>query len=391
MDWIVAPGGGKTSGGRGSGEDRVLADVLPSLLGAMAVPGFDDALDLPPCRSAAALLVDGLGWSLLREHAEDAPLLAELATREPITVGFPTTTATSITSLGTGRPAGEHGIVGYTFAEPSGGLLHPLGWMRHGGGRRSLLADWPPEEAQPEPTVPQRAAEAGVSVSTVLPAEFDGTGLTRAGLRGGRFRGVRALGDLASEMLAAVREPAPALCYGYHGQLDMLGHLHGPGSQPWRMQLAQIDRLVRTLVEGLPDSALLAVVADHGMVRMDPGDALDFDRDPELRDGVRLLGGDVRARHVYVESGAEADVRAAWQEKLGSRGVVVPGARAIEDGWFGPVVRDPVRGRIGDLLAVSRDSGVLRSEVEPGESSLLGHHGSLTAAEQYVPLLLASG
>ncbi len=75
----------------------------------------------------------------------------------------------------------------------------------------------------------------------------------------------------------------------------------------------------------------------------------------------------------------------------GSRGVVVPGAQAIEEGWFGPVVRDPVRWRIGDLLALSRDSGVLRSEVEPGESSLLGHHGSLTADEQYVPLLLAGG
>ena len=181
------------------------------------------------------------------------------------------------------------------------------------------------------------------------------------------------------------------LCYGYHGQLDLLGHVYGPGSQPWRMQLAQIDRLVRTLVDGLPDSVLLAVVADHGMVSADPGAAWDFDRDTELRDGVRLLGGEVRARHVYTEPGAEADVRATWQDKLGSSAVVLPGAQAIEEGWFGPVVRDPVRRSIGDLLVVSRDDGVIRSEVEPGESSLLGQHGSLTAAEQYVPLLLAGG
>ncbi len=386
MDWIVPPG----RDGRG------LADVLPSLLGAVGTPGFADTIGFPPCRGAAVLLVDGLGWNLLSEHAGDAPFLASLA-GSPGTAGFPSTTVTSLTSLGTGRCVGEHGIVGYSFAEPGGGLLHPLSWSTHGtaddgaGHRRSLLRHWPPEQAQATPTALERASAAGVDVRIAVPAEFAGTGLTRAAFRGARFRGVYALGDLASELLSAVDSPGPVLCYGYHGHLDMLGHVHGPGSLPWRVQLSQIDRLVAAIAGRLPSSAVLAVVADHGMVEIDPATAWDADTDPVLSEGVRMLGGEVRARHVYVRPGARTDVQEAWRSRLGPEAVVLTREQAIDEGWFGPAVTEETRWRIGDVLAVLRDSGVVRSAVEPKESRLRGHHGSLTADEVLIPMLCVQG
>ena len=49
------------------------------------------------------------------------------------------------------------------------------------------------------------------------------------------------------------------------------------------------------------------------------------------------------------------------------------------------------RATIGDVLAAARGATVMvRSNVEPLESALIGHHGSLTDAEQLVPLLLAT-
>ncbi|GAA4619913.1 alkaline phosphatase family protein [Saccharopolyspora hordei] len=381
MDWIVAP----------DANGRALPDVLPSLLGSMGLAGFTDTIGFPECRTAAVLLVDGLGRDLLRDHAADAPFLAGLLTESPLTAGFPTTTVTSITSLGTGRCAGEHGLVGYTFAEPTGGLLHPLSWASRGSERRSMLESWPPERAQPTTTVLERAAAAGVDVRTAVPAEFEGSGLTRAALRGGEFRGQRALGDLAAELLHALSGDGPGLCYGYHGHLDLLGHVHGPGSLPWRMQLAQVDRLVASVADQMPPGSVLAVIADHGMVEVDPATAYDVDTDPVLADGVRLLGGEARARHVYTEPGAVDEVLAAWRERIGDDGLVLTGEQAIDEGWFGPVVSDVVRPRIGDVLAVMRESEVVRSVAEPGESALRGQHGSLTSAEQYVPLLVLGG
>jgi hypothetical protein len=185
-------------------------------------------------------------------------------------------------------------------------------------------------------------------------------------------------------------ESSPSFCYAYHSELDMLGHLYGPGSPAWRMQLRQVDRLVESIVEGLSPGSVLAVVADHGMVSVD-GTALDIDETPALVAGVRALGGEVRGRHVYVEEGAAADVLAVWRETLGNKAWVVSREEAIADGWFGPVSAR-VLPRIGDVVAAARgDFGMLRRAAEPLESSLIGHHGSLTSAEQLVPLVLAYG
>ena len=133
-----------------------------------------------------------------------------------------------------------------------------------------LRDDFPPEGVQPGPTALERAAAAGVAVTVVSARRFENSGLTRAALRGGRFRGVMALGDLAAEMITALRGPGRQLCYGYHADLDALGHEHGPGSLPWRMQLSAVDRLAALIAEHLPSDAVLAVTGDHGMMTRRP-------------------------------------------------------------------------------------------------------------------------
>jgi hypothetical protein len=93
-----------------------------------------------------------------------------------------------------------------------------------------------------------------------------------------------------------------------------------------------------------------------------------------------------------VTDGAADAVLAAWRETLAERAWVASREEAIAAGWFGERVADRVRPRIGDIIAAARGSAaVVRRTVEPLESSLIGHHGSLTSAEQLVPLLLACG
>ena len=108
---------------------------------------------------------------------------------------------------------------------------------------------------------------------------------------------------------------------------------------------------------------------------------------PGLREGVALLGGEPRARHVYAHPGAAADVLAAWREILGDRAWVMSRDEAIKDGWFGPV--DPAfTDRIGDVVAAAAgNAAIIASQAEPKESALIGMHGSLTSAEQLVPML----
>ncbi|VEG41457.1 type I phosphodiesterase/nucleotide pyrophosphatase [Mycolicibacterium flavescens] len=366
-----------------------LADVVPSILSAMGARGFENSLGLvDDLGGACVLLIDGLGAELLDRYAADAPTMASLRGRT-VTVGFPSTTAAGLAAVGTGRRSGEHGFVGYSFRVPDAGVINALRWRPHPWGQ-DLRGTVIPEQMQPLPTTFERATSVGVAVSVISGAEFTGSGLTRAVLRGGRYVGVHALGDLAAAVQTTLSDGG--FCYGYHAELDMLGHLYGPGSTQWRMQLRQIDTLIESVVEALPPGGLLAVVADHGMVEVSPGRTVDVDATPALLDGVEAVAGEARARHVYIEDGSQGDVLDAWRTVLGERAWVLSQEEAIEAAWFGPQVSDEVRPRIGDIVAAARDTAaIVRRTAEPLESSLIGHHGSLTFAEQTVPLLLALG
>ena len=279
--------------------------------------------------------------------------------------------------------------MGLSFRLPGADVVNALSWRPHPSGR-DLRDKVLPEQVQPMPTTFERAAASGIAVSVISGAQFTGSGLTRAVLRGGRYVGVQALGDLAACVRSALADGG--FCYGYHSELDLLGHVYGPGSTAWRMQLRQVDRLVESIVDGLPPGGLLAVVADHGMVAVDASEVLDFDGCEPLMDGVEAIGGEPRARHVYVADGAADSVLAAWRETLAQRAWVVSRDEAIAAGWFGDRVGDDVRYRIGDVVAAARGAaGVVRRTAEPLLSSLIGQHGSLTDAEQRVPLLLAFG
>jgi hypothetical protein len=84
-------------------------------------------------------------------------------------------------------------------------------------------------------------------------------------------------------------------------------------------------------------------------------------------------------------------VLAAWQATLGDRMWIVSRDEAIDAGWFGPYVPDEIRGRIGDVIAAAFEPvGIFQRSVDAGQAGLVGHHGSLTAQEMLVPLLIVS-
>src|SRR5688572_22057541 len=91
-----------------------ITNVVPALL------HLDDAPSWVPSPAIDAdrvvlLVIDGLGWNQLQERRHLVPTLAGLA-GGPITTVAPSTTATALTSISTGMPPGEHGVMGYRIA-----------------------------------------------------------------------------------------------------------------------------------------------------------------------------------------------------------------------------------------------------------------------------------
>src|SRR5439155_8106420 len=257
------------------------------------------------------------------------------------------------------------------------------------GPRVVLVDELVPESFQPLPTLAERAAAAaGLWIHRLGPAFHEWSGLTRAIGRGERFHAADSLEAVTEGALRLLNAPR-TFVFGYHPRLDAAGHVHGVASQAWSDELVSVDHAVRQLAEQLPKDTLLVVSGDHGMVDLRPDERLDLADDPDLAAGVRILGGEPRARYVGTVPGATDDVLGAWRSRLGDRMWVWRREEAIATGIFGARVSDHARERMGDIVAAAYGRvGIVERNVDPAQARLNGHHGSLTSAEQLVPLVV---
>lgn len=376
-----------------------LAELLPSVLAVVTgAPG--DVLDLRDAlgasRQICVLLADGLGWELLERNRDVAPTLAGLRAARgsrALDTCFPSTTVTSLTSLGTGTAPGRHGLVGYTaWMREIGAVVNLIQFNRYGEAKPNTLVRYlVPESVQPNRTVFERAHAAGVATTTVSDRRFANSGLTRAALRGSRYVGWEDPEEIPGLVAGVLAEAGPNLVYAYDPRLDHAAHGVGTDGDAALAALTAVDAVVARLLHVLPRDTALLVTGDHGMVDV-VGGRVDIDDVDDLKAGVRALGGEPRMRHVYAEAGAAGDVLEAWEAYLGDVAWVRSRADAVAGGWFGPHTGPEARGRVGDVVVAYRgDGGVFCRRVDPRQARLVGHHGSFTDAEMVIPLLVARG
>ncbi|WP_373871032.1 alkaline phosphatase family protein [Actinoplanes philippinensis] len=385
-----------------------LADLMPSVSAVLGVPGAPDVLGL--CEELAGvdrigvLLVDGLGAYQLSTAAPFAPTLASLSglggasalaaasglssgsalpgvpglSVRTLTTGFPSTTPVSLVTVGAGVPPGAHGVLGFTVRRPDGRILNHIHWSD----------DPDPYQWQPVPTAFETAAAAGVAVTLVSRSLYRGTGLSVAANRGARYDVADDGPAVAEGMLAALRS-GPGLVYGYHPDLDRAGHECGVSSPDWEDAARGVDAILDRLVHELPPNAALLVIADHGQLNVPASARYDLSTGP-LADGLAVVAGEPRARYLHVREGARDDVLATWRAVLGDDARVMVRDQAIAEGWYGPMA--PAHAdRIGDVVVHCRNrAAVVASGWEPPMAGqLVAYHGSVTAAEMTVPLLIA--
>ena len=219
--------------------DGCVTQIVPGLLEPEpgSSPLFDD--EVLDASAVVLLVIDGLGWHQLQARAHLAPTLTGLTGRSITTVA-PSTTSAALTSITTGLPPGEHGVVGYRVAVDND-VMNVLSWRtKHGDARERIV----PEEFQPHP------AFCGQRPVVVQNAPFAATGFTRAHQAGGRQHGWRTLPTLPVEIRRAVAAGEPFV-YAYYDDIDKIAHEFGSGEH-YDAELAAVDRMVADLLPMLP-------------------------------------------------------------------------------------------------------------------------------------------
>ena len=359
--------------------DACVTALVPALLEGSAAPAWLPAKVLQ-ARQILLLVLDGLGWLQLRDRTEVAPTLTDMA-GGPITTVAPSTTAAALTSISTGLPPGEHGVVGYRIAvggssgPPHGEILNALRWSTGNGDARR----------RHDPRLFQPCEMFGSQRPPVVTrAQFADSGFTAAHLSDTRLFGYADRVGLVDQVLGAFAREEPFV-YAYWDDIDRTAHEFGLAER-YNDELAACDAMVAELLHRLPAGTAVVVTADHGQVHV--GERL-IHLPAEVTGLVDGQSGEARFRWLHSRPGAASDLLAAAHQAFDHVGWVRSVDEVVSAGWLGDRVTSTARGRLGDVAVVARDPVAFVDPAEVSSIELIGRHGSLTAAEMLVPAVFA--
>jgi hypothetical protein len=349
-----------------------ICNVVPALLDRRIHDWFPPGVD--GASSVLFFLLDGLGWSALQQYRDELPVLSSLEATSINSVA-PSSTASALTSVVTGLPPSQHGLVGYRMrVGPE--ILNVLGWFLPGKGD-------PPEPQQVQPT----PAFGGREVKVVTRSEFLKTGFTQASMRGAKQIGWRVTSALVEHCRRMVQSGDPFI-YAYYDGVDLVAHQFGLRTEFYVNELRAADRLVGDLLDVIPKDSVLVVLSDHGQVHLERKNWLPLDPCDRF---TAMYGGDGRFRYLYAKPRAETDLLKAAREVVNQTGWVFSREEIVDGGWMGPRPEPWIADRIPEVVLAAREPVAYIDPTNPLEVNLRSGHGSLTADEIMVPLLVGTG
>lgn len=346
-----------------------IGGIVPALLGAAPA----DWLPAPATASDGVVLLvcDGLGWEMLRDRGSHLPTISAMS-GGPITAVAPSTTSAGLTSIVTGVPPAEHGLVGYRI-RVGGEPLNVLQWQTRKG----------PDPVATQPVPPFL----GQQVPVVTRADFRDSGFTEAHLRDTTLVGWRTTSAIV-EHTRRLAQSGHRLVYAYYDGVDKVAHEYGLRTEFLVRELTSADRLVADLLAVLPPTWTLLLTADHGQVHVEHDDVITLE---DVAPMIAAYSGEGRFRTLHARSGAASDLAQAAEHCYGDRAWIFTREQLFDEGWLGPHASLSVRGRVGDVILAPHEPVMFADPELPMETMMRSHHGSLTPAEMLVPLLAAPG
>ena len=354
-------------------------------------------------------LVDGFGWRFF-EKFQDAPFFQQ-ATRQGtvnrLISQFPSTTSVHLTTLHTGLPVGEHGLLEWNMYEPSlDAVIAPLLFSFAGTPERDTLklAGFKPHDLYPPHTLYQFLKKQDVASTILQHREYTPSTYSDAMFKGAVARGYRTLTESLvnlTELLA--KSTPPAYFVHYHDRIDTISHIYGPDSPQTTAEilvfLMTLEQIFLKAMATNRKKVLFLMTADHGQSETDPQTTIFINRDPHFtgveaflrtdRQGHPIVpSGSPRDFFLHLREGAVDEAQAFLASRLEGQAEVRKVADLVEAGYFGPVVSPAFRSRAGDLVILPyRGESVWWYEKDKFEQRFYGHHGGLTKVEMEIPLV----
>lgn len=353
--------------------------------------------DLGGVRKVILLVIDALGWEQLLPLLDDNLVFSRLAEEGRLlrlTSVFPSTTAAALSTLATGLPPVEHGMLGYRLYLKEFGLVANMIRLSPEGFKRFdvlLELGLKPKNFFAAKTIYELLAP-DIQVYTLLKLAFRGSGLSHFLYRGSKVIPHVSSSDMCVGMRKLLEQNRDGLLFigAYWDAVDAIAHLYGPTKEELAAELRQLSfSLEREFFNKLSPQAskdtLLLITADHGQVEVCQEEIFSITRHPRLVRSLLLPPtGDFRATYLHLRQG-RLDRTKQYLKRYQDRLIVLDSEEALEAGLFGAApIRDRWRLRIGDLILLARERGFIFYPYD--NFPLKGYHGGLAPEEMWVPL-----
>src|SRR5215475_3404587 len=268
--------------------------------------------DLKP--TVILVSIDGFHPNYLEKYpAPTLNMLARQGVRAKwMTPVYPSLTFPNHYSIATGLYPDRHGIVGNNIYDRVFKQTFSLGKREEVQNGRWWLGEpiWVTAENQG-----QRAAA----------FFFPGTEAEIAGKRPSRWKAYddkitnSERMDTLLSWLDLPNPERPTLILTYFGDVDHAGHESGPNSDGVRQAVAEVDKALNRLVDGLKSRKIfervnIIIVSDHGMARIDPGQVVLLDDyfDPKETEAVTW---NVCSVNIFPKPGMEQAIYSTLKSK----------------------------------------------------------------------------
>lgn len=365
---------------------------------------------LPPLstgiRRVILILVDALALHRLQRWMSDgtAPIWAQLAKQGSLSAlssVVPSTTATALTTLWTGKSPAEHGVVGYELWLKEYGvvgnmILHaPITFENDAGSL--VRAGFKPEQFLNHTTLGTHLASHGIKSYALQHRSIVRSGLSQMFLKDVDVHGYLTPAELWVNLRHLVESSPDQRQYFwiYTGQLDHFSHYYHPDDERVAAEFAEFSQtfeqnFLNRLSPALRKGTLILLTSDHGMLATRKSAEYDLRNHVELTQQLHILPtGEHRLMYLFLKPDQAGQVRSYFNRTWPGKFAFLDPTEAVARGLFGPGrPHRRLADRLGDLIAVARDDAYLWWAEK--ENMLIGQHGGLSKEEMIVPLLSAA-
>ncbi len=374
-------------------------------LPAEAVGGAYDTYDV-----VVLFFVDGFGWKFFEKYADRYPFLKRFLDEgiaSKITAQFPSTTAAHVTCMNTGLPVGQSGVYEWFYYEPKlDRVIAPLLFSFAGDGRVESLQKTgiSPLEIYPNTTLYQEMHQKGVSSFVMQHYTIANSTYSQTMFRGAKSLPYREINQglkNAVEICQEAPQGKPHYVYFYFGDIDAAGHRHGIHSAAFEKAVdtfwKEVEETFWKQLERGKRKIAVSVIADHGMVAVDPKTTIYLNNVMPLQKYLKhnrqrepiAPTGSCRDFFLHVQDEQLHETKEILREFLKGQAELYLTEDLIKEGLFGPrPLSQEFLSRVGNLVILPYEGeAVWWYEKNHFEQHFFAAHGGLTRGELEIPFL----